>query len=616
MRIYNTTTLLDFTRNIGLLFWTVYFIIPYREYSSKPLLFFFLLLGLLLLWVWAIGYKDSEETSFISSRFFKMDWKSGLFFTGVLFILLAINFRFLNAPIAWRGDEDFHIYRAFFFLQFIQSKAATVKPLFILLPVLYAAIFLLRLSGRIQISFIDAITIPLVIFSIIWSLFTGGDYKDAFLRYPPLLMVFQSFLVGLWTHSEIAHRMMAFIPFAGIFFLIFKYLEPITGRFNAALSSLIFAVTPLFFYFSTVTSLEQGALLLVALALFLLINANQLNTRDLRIIAGIAGFSGFCKETMIPFLIGIFIVLIIIELRSIPGRKVGQFVLNGFRFSILLFVPILPFLLLNSSPNLNLHHVNWLTLIDLPIYKLFFSGILSQITIPILLICILGIIGGLFIKKCRYTILAAILTSLLSFVGVSTIATPLVGYARFNLTFSPFFFVGFLLFFRPEFIKQYSNKIVFPVFLIILLSISSAFAPITFAQRNNWGSSKVDTSEYYYPYNKALRWIAERNRNIQIIILGHNYPYFVEFYRFKYKIVNEIMQDIGGISPVLAIKKAIERKADILILHNIPQTHVLFPDEIRQYLIKSFELDGNFLDVIRVPTDNKEREDAQLIEQI
>ncbi len=605
MRIDNKTTFLDFIRSTGLLFWSVYFVIPYREYSSNPLLFFFLLIGLLCLWIWALGYKAIDETKLINKNILRMDWKTALFFTGVLIILLVLNFKFLNGPIAWRGDEDFHIYRAFFFLQFIKTKAMALKFLFILLPVFYVAIFLLRFYGKIRISLISSISIPLVIFAIIWSLFLWGDnYRNAFLRYPPLLMVFQSFLVGPWPHSEIAHRMIAFIPFTGIFFLLFKYLEPNIGRFNAALSSLVFATIPLFFYFSTVTFLEQGALLFEALALFLLINANILYTLFLRVIGGIAGFSGFCKETMIPFLMGFFIVMIIIEHRF-SGKKFGQSLPNILRLGILIFAPISPFLLQNLSPNIDPHRVEWLKLIDFKIYSLFFSGVLSQITVPILLICFLGIIGGVFIEKGKYAVLTAILTSLLSFIGVSILTAPWVGYARYNLALFSFFFIGFLSFFRFEFTKKYSNKIIFSLLLITLLVASFNFAPVTFSKRNNWGSPGIDTAEYYYPYNKALKWISEKNSQYKIFISGHKYPYFAEFYRYKYKIVNEIMQDAKETIPVFAFKKAIEVKADILILHNNPQTHISLPDEIKQYLTKSFELGGNFLDVIRVPI-NKE----------
>jgi hypothetical protein len=244
---------------------------------------------------------------------------------------------------------------------------------------------------------------------------------------------------------------------------------------------------------------------------------------------------GFLKETVTIILILLLVSRCIVQLLT-HKFAVKVFVSELF-VSILSLVPLVTYLLIRNyaiyerpyTPDLNVLLVpaNYRTVLKALWDQM---GVLFPVSVAGLTV--------VFMKKER----AIGLTLLVLYIGIvlfHMLDGPLyIGYSRWNLLLVPIiFYLGYRFFIDVP-------KPILYMCLTVLLVGNYFLNPImTDGTRiSNWGCPNTDGAEYYYPYDRAIRFLAAEKNITSVMILGQYFPHWgIQFYQEKYNFYPRII---------------------------------------------------------------------------
>jgi hypothetical protein len=109
----------------------------------------------------------------------------------------------------------------------------------------------------------------------------------------------------------------------------------------------------------------------------------------------------------------------------------------------------------------------------------------------------------------------------------------------------------------------------------------------------NWGSPLIDTGEYTYPYDQAVKWLSKSDHNQNVLLAGHYYRVDgLRFYFGKYRYFPKMAEYYFAFERF--DKEAEERFFSSLIadLNNVPNMRlVVLPDKIIYHSVNNIDLD-------------------------
>lgn len=481
-----------------------------------------------------------------------------------------VNFFTLPSDISYRGDEDFHMNLvadlAVYIEQFRRVFLSLLKIDLLFALLLLGTLQLLLISifavvkivfSRKKISHVYFIILSLF-FAVIWPVlylilrnpgFLAGEDAQRFtqqaFRYPYLLKWFNLFFVLPQIYNNIS--LYRAVSLASVIFLVWFLYSKVRDKIQSGTISFLFtsaiSLVPLLYFYTSLPYLEVPTVLLMTVCIFdveaiLKKSSTELMSR-ISFIA-LIGIS-FLKETNAMFLLVFLGLRSIFQIRANRKKWVNACG-KEIRIWICVLAPLAIYFFFRTffTKYNEAHMMNFSKLFDLQNYIVFLSEIVKQMG----LLFPFGFAGILvvFIKRKWETGLAVmiILSSYIIF-NIADAAGYInyVGYSRWNLFFLPIFFYG-----AYRFVIMLNSR---PAFLLIALFLifDVYLLPVHLdgARRPNWGSPLVDTAEYTYPYESAVRFISSELKPRSVLITGHYYLYGgMRFYASKYNLSAPVYQ--------------------------------------------------------------------------
>lgn len=492
-----------------------------------------------------------------------------LLFLSIVLAAGLLNYLTIQSDIPWRGDEDVHIGRTLLPLR-------NIKPEVILF---FSGVFLL--IGLIS-KKKPTISLILTIIMILLIVYLHIQYKplikpdQRFLfRYPFLnywlYMVIPTFfsIIGK-EYLEFLYRIIPLLSSAGIAFLFAKKIQGISKI--PFISLWVFAILsmPLIYYYSSIYYLEPLALFLMCIVA---VDMERLVTANLSEIKAIPAWYalliiGFIKETTVIFIIIFFVIRLFYQLKPIlftgilkkenekllqPSIKKN--IQNELSIAFSIFFPLALYLFYRISIGGigRQFAFNIVNLFRLDTYQVFLRAVIDQFGFFTIL-WVAGILLFFYQKK----IIQAAFTLILG------CAVPLfyaldqwiyIGYSRFNL-----FMVPAILLAASSVIQWLILKKNIFVYLVLVITITTniIISPINMdgTKKPFWGNYNYDTSEHYYPFDAAFRYLREKPVN-SIFITGMTYPYYFKFYLSKYNLETKIKEKVASSNEVMDLEDAV-----------------------------------------------------------
>ncbi|MFH1772017.1 MAG: hypothetical protein ABH872_04300 [Candidatus Omnitrophota bacterium] len=472
----------------------------------------------------------------------------GLFLSVLAALIYLVNYKPLGADIPWRGDEGYHInsvivlskYIALFFDSIIRLIIEAPLPAFIFAFCIALSVIVI---GRLNISssrkMIGYVYVSLII------LVSCIDLNSPFLklitakakRYPLVERWFSLLFTYPYKYGDVAlYRGGPFIAVILLgWFLFYKFNYFTKNRLVCLFLAFSFVTIPLVYFYSTFLYLELPIMLLMVICLFdmkSLVKSDYLNLikRPSWLCLLIVPF---LKETVLVFIFALLTARMIYHIK-ISRREIKQAVKEEFKVTVLVAAPLIMYIFFRLKfSGYRQYGMNFSNLIDLSNYLIFFKALFVQ-TGPFMIIGI----GGLFslFKKDRISAVMCVLLflcSMIFFMGEDVY----IGYSRWNLFLLPVLFVGAYYFITSLPLRFWGLVAASVVAANISLSPIHA-SGIRFP---NWGSPGVDTAEYIYPYDQAIKWLSQRPNVKSMILLGQYHPYYgINYYLTKYDFNPEI----------------------------------------------------------------------------
>lgn len=381
----------------------------------------------------------------------------------VLFLFL-LNFKFLNASLAFHGDEQYHFYRSKKFIDSIIIYLKNNKNMIFIIPNLFliSLFFFLILFSKIikngtAIIIIISSAFAFFAVSLFLSFYSNTHFISA--RYSPFIAFVQGLLFRinpLTKFLELTSRLLSFIPLIliGIFFYFYLLIID-TKRIFAVLFSIILMTLPLMIYHYSILYIDPVMILLQSCAVLIILNCinkkEYFNYRST--IAFIVGLTGFIKETTIPFITASFIILSLIEMFENKGDALIKKLLRIISFFIMIYLPIIFTFLIRTSfneENVVADYYGYkqiiINIVNIKFYSNYFNALINQFNLCILPIIFFSIIYSIVRRKFIYENIFASLIIIFIMLFYSSVTDEFNGYSRFNLGFIPSIIIYFVIF--------------------------------------------------------------------------------------------------------------------------------------------------------------------------
>ncbi len=139
------------------------------------------------------------------------------------------------------------------------------------------------------------------------------------------------------------------------------------------------------------------------------------------------------------------------------------------------------------------------------------------------------------------------------------------------------------------------NKYFYSLLGIATMSVNLILSPINMdgTKEPLWGNYLVDTSEHYYPYEKALIWLKENNRDNQMIFSGMSYRYKFNFYFNalqwwpNHKIIM-INKDVNQNDALLQVLAEAKHAGINIVLYQLTNEGIPDQQELSGFIVKKF----------------------------
>jgi hypothetical protein len=597
-----------------MLLFGLYFVFPYWTFPTSPRArwsFFAVVVLAFPLWAFCLGPLVRHRGG---KRWFgaRDGTVLGIFFVA----LLIVQFRFLTLPLAWKGDEEFHVLRTILIHDHYASLLVEKFPL-LLLCMAGGAIAGFILSRRLGRWSYGAAMIFAVLIFFAAAFGSGGGETSAELRYwlvryPPFLIIPEVLLANKFLGTfflEFFHRLPSFLSF--FFVAVLAYGAFRRAGFRPAESTavpLILLSCPLAFFYSTLAYIEPLLVLWQSLILYSIIESEPDDIGLCYRIACITAFGGLIKETTVPFLGAVFLWLAMRAIRF-PETTWLRKAAHAARFAVIIFLPAVPYFYLRMGAGERGHAMLFANLFQVKVYERYLYALIHFFTLALALVALAGLLLMLLKKKHRGPALLALFSVIAYFLFFSADQPAFIGYSRFMLHFFPLVFAGIYGFFRLQ--REFALSR-FPSWKIrhyavagLLVLANLVMAPLTISSRALWvepaeEAEKREPAEAFYPYRDAIKHMAEEyGAEYPFVLFGLPYPYrFLGFYQRRYDARNRLLGTLktNDPGPIVAhcrrqgIKKC-------LLLHHLPMESAgerKFPN-LR--FVKRFELGPGRLDL-------------------
>lgn len=472
------------------IFFFAYIISPYWAVFQNPS---YRILSLALLSVLGLVW------SYLCSNNIRLPKLSGkpFWLLGLAVILILINYKPLNADIAWRGDEDFHINLTMdLFSNLTQGSSFSISQVF---------------------------------------------------RYPYFSKWASLFFAAPSLYTDV--KLYRAVPFLSVLFLAFFLYQKFEEKLHKPILSLLFSLgvvsIPLVYFYTSLLYLEMPIVLLMTVCIFDLKSILYLEHEKLlnRPSWYCLLLISFLKETAIIFLLLILCLRVIHQIKmNIRSSKLIKILLSEITLYLLVLSPCAVYLFFRQySPIYRAFGGQFNKLLDISNYWIVLSSLFHQLG-SLLISAILGFY--LIYKKNeigKAGALAVLFLGIILFFMTDNFLS--IGFSRWNL-----FVLPIVIYTSYYFLTSITKT--FQIISIVLVFIANLlFCPILAdgTRLPNWGSPRMDTAEYTYPYEQAVKWLSIDRITNSLLLFGQNYPYYgLRFYLSKYDFHPEILQyEIG-----------------------------------------------------------------------
>ena len=544
------SALLAFVYTLGFIitpYWTLV------QPTTRIPFFLVLIISIGIMWIYAASNSLEIQINF-----------RNLFWGCVLVAgIVALNYRTLISVIPYKGDEGFHIDRTLELVGIIPAKWILVA-LVSFTMVMYLSIKKPRWAIYVGVFIILA----LILFFLIQNPFREIVQPKFFLRYPFINYWFFALIPKIASiigspYHEILYRIIPVLSIGILAWSFQQHIEVSEIHLKLALAFCL-ATIPSVFYYSSILYIEPLAILMMTVVCLDIKNLTHQNGREVTQNPSwyFLILIGLIKETTAPFLLCFLVCREIIQFRewhTTRGEKsLAGFLIMEFGIVFAVLAPVAFYLYLRSelisTRSYNPHPSN---LLDPSIYPLIIRSFLEQFGLFFLFfLCgcfVLAIskdYATLFIQ------LALIIATLGFFIMDNRVY---VGYSRFNLYVFPPMLAVASMFIRWIFLKK---RILGILLIFSVLLVNLLISPINFdgTKVPYWGNYLIDTSEHYYPYEDALLWLRDNDKNGRILFTGLDFQYSFQFYwnKLDWHPNREGIQSDNSDNEAIAVSKILE----------------------------------------------------------
>lgn len=525
----------------------------FKSGSLNTALFFALIL---IAGVWAILVSGQTHIQIVRSNFIVL--------CVLAVALVLLNIKPMVSVIPWRGDEDYHMEIS---LEIVRGLPYFKYWLLILLTLFFVA------AGMTAKRWIIAVAATVLIGYVYWFSLHHPVRLALLTRYPFFIRWFHAFApmaIRRFTFSyyEWIYRIVPLISAILISWILTVQIHS-KGIGLRIFWGLAVGTLPVVWYYSSILYLEMPAVLLM---MAVCVEADTLLADSFSEIRKHPSWYaliliGFIKETAFPFLAAFISARILIRLRLAALRRIRTADLaDDVKIIFCVFIPLIVFLLFRSPGTERPFHFQYANLIEVKVYSTLLRAFAEQFGLYFILF-LAGL--GILIRKKKYSIL---LWTMMSFCAIPLFhaidTLQYTGYSRFNLFLIPVFSVGVLACVR--------TRLKFAWILpVAVLTCNFILSPINIdgTKKPYWGNYLCDTSEHYYPYDRAIQWCKENHSSDKILFTGMYYPYMYGLYFQKYQwfpqwkesLIDSSRNDTEGL--IRAFQIASEDTCSVIVYH-------------------------------------------------
>ncbi len=448
---------------------------------------------------------------------------------GILSLSVLVSILPLTAPIAYKGDEDYHISSIEFLIRLFDDRPWILVGV---LTMIVGVVIVYRFIGK-----ISAVLLLLVSSILLGSSISGiGSLETYLIRYPSLskwfmvtpVYLFESVL-GLRA-DEWVYRLTPLIAYTAILVYLFLKLEFVSLGSRIALL-LAIASIPNLWYYSSILYPELLLILLLCVVIFHLdaVHYEKLDQIKESPFWFAAICAGFLKETYLPVIAALILlraVFLFIGHRAFRLTSVREFVLFAFgtAFPLGYYVVIRKFI----ADDPRGYKPFWENVFNGDLYLHFALNLWQQY--GILLVIALAGVGFMISRKLYKSVFAhlVVFAAVVLFYLLDYAAN--FGYSRFNLLLLPT-----LLYFAYQSILggvQWKNYI--PVMVAVVWLMGNLFlTPFNLdgSRKPLWSSNSMDILERSFPYRSAIDYFLNNEITGGFALVNEDkYRYKVDFY--------------------------------------------------------------------------------------
>jgi hypothetical protein len=525
-----------------------YFLFPYWRYGPESLGqggFAGILAAAALLWGCCVAPMHARGPMRLPTGFSPKD--AGIL-AGLFLLFLIAQWPYLSLPLAWKGDEEFHLGRAMvlgevYRLTMIEHSIALM---ILLAGAFLASFFLLRRSigGKIWM-------VPLLFFlSIFYTLYLPSvPLRHWLIRYPPMTIPFH----WIWCNSLLGTSFMepfarlgsflAMSASAGAAYLWLR--KEGTPPLRAAGAAATLFTLPMIYYHASLLYIEPLLLFWQTLVLSRIwCRKEPWTLPDLYALASLASAGGLIKETAPPFIgcVGIFCA---VQLWAL-GLSFRNRAAHLLRLVAVCLLPSLPYLYLRWQSEIRPHAFRPSNFIHGEVYAQFGHSICHYFTLTAAIGAGVGVIlllrkrssgGRLACGTFNAAIVAILSTFAYSLFLGGGEEVEMIGLCRATLHFWPVFLVGI-----AGLLKGAGRAIGSWGAIALLLAGNYGFRPPGPTQRGSWGTTRWEV-ERHYPIDQVMRQISLRYPGeTPVVFFGMGYPYpHLAFYLKKFGMAHPVL---------------------------------------------------------------------------
>ncbi len=466
--------------------------------------------------------------------------KSNLMLFTICCIALSLHLYPISFPILILGDETIHLQGGLWIYQYIDNKWHSFFQIaFWGLIVLLISLrkkkgignFILNKFNSTSGSTRDnsrkysIILLSIGFLTVYFLLLQNMSYTDTLVRYPPVSKFIYFITYSLFGINRISPRIVQLIFYLLCAVYLYRTICLFYEKETALLGASIYLFLPITFAYAHLGELVSGTIFfIIAISFYFIRFIKDGDDRDLVLAAFLIGIGFLYKK---PLLLMFFICFIFLVFQNIKKRD--YFSLIHVKILILSLIPVIPWMIISkffSWRNFTVQLSN-LTSLDNKIvpYFLLMSSNLSEI---VFILSVIACLYVCFFQRNTLTVFFGLVFVVYFFIVVSDMAalSP-----RFSMMFYPTIVV-FLSLFISRVIQKIRWRHAFKLCFIVLttyLIIICAVAPF-----NKRFLTIMDRKLYYFPSDKAMKWVKDNVREDEKILTMRIMSAL--FYRDKYEI--------------------------------------------------------------------------------